>query len=156
MKKKNGFIHKIRPRILRSNMKKFYNTKNIKIDILSVISPSPPPNDFSSLIYTSYGRSTLQLNSVYIQSAPWRLLPHPAVWYTVSELLGDPEVSANLYCNLRTSVLWRLRDYLWLLMGHLVCINLYNLQRIETTLYIYITLFGLLSRDFSTWNLIYI
>ena len=34
-----------------------------------------------------------------------------------SGVLGDPEVSANLYCNSRTSVLWRLRDYLRLVMG---------------------------------------
>ena len=32
-------------------------------------------------------------------------------------LLGAPEVSANVYCNSRTSVLGRLRDYLRLLMG---------------------------------------
>ena len=32
-------------------------------------------------------------------------------------ILGAPEVSANLYCNSRTSVLGRLRDYLRLLMG---------------------------------------
>ena len=32
-------------------------------------------------------------------------------------LLGASEVSANLYCNSRTSVLERLRDYLRLLMG---------------------------------------
>ena len=32
-------------------------------------------------------------------------------------ILGDPEVSANLFCNSRASVLWRLRDYLRLLMG---------------------------------------
>ena len=32
-------------------------------------------------------------------------------------LLGASEVSANLYCNSRTSVLGRLRDYLRLLMG---------------------------------------
>ena len=31
-------------------------------------------------------------------------------------LLGASEVSANLYCNSRTSVLGRLRDYLRLLM----------------------------------------
>ena len=31
-------------------------------------------------------------------------------------LLGASEVSANLHCNLRTSVLGRLRDYLRLLM----------------------------------------
>jgi len=35
-------------------------------------------------------------------------------------VLGDPEVSANLYCNSRTSVLWKLRDDMRLLMGHLV------------------------------------
>jgi len=35
-------------------------------------------------------------------------------------ILGDPEVSANLYCNSRTSVLWKLRDDMRLLMGHLV------------------------------------
>ena len=33
-------------------------------------------------------------------------------------ILGDLEVSANLYCNSRASVLWRLRDYLRLLMVH--------------------------------------
>ena len=32
-------------------------------------------------------------------------------------ILGASEVSANLYCNSRTSVLGRLRDYLRLLMG---------------------------------------
>ena len=32
-------------------------------------------------------------------------------------VLGASEVSANLYCNSRTSVLGRLRDYLRLLMG---------------------------------------
>ena len=31
-------------------------------------------------------------------------------------MLGDSEVSANLYCNSRTSVWGRLRDYLRLLM----------------------------------------
>ena len=35
-------------------------------------------------------------------------------------VLGTSEVSANLYCNSRTSVLGRLRDYLRILMGHLV------------------------------------
>ena len=43
-----------------------------------------------------------------------------------SFLLGDPEVSANLYCNSRTSVLWRLRDYLRLLMGNLVSFIIYK------------------------------
>ena len=33
------------------------------------------------------------------------------------QVLGASEVSANLYCNSRTSVLGRLRDYLRLLMG---------------------------------------
>ena len=33
-------------------------------------------------------------------------------------LLCDSEVSANLYCNTRKSLLGRLRDYLRLLMGH--------------------------------------
>ena len=32
-------------------------------------------------------------------------------------VLGDPEVSANLYCNSRTTVLGRFHDYLRLLMG---------------------------------------
>ena len=36
--------------------------------------------------------------------------------YTDIDLLGDPELTANLYCNSCTSVLWRLRDYLRLLM----------------------------------------
>ena len=35
----------------------------------------------------------------------------------VRSLLGDPEVSANLYSSSRTSVLLRLRDYLRLLKG---------------------------------------
>ena len=35
----------------------------------------------------------------------------------VTIVLGASEVSANLYCNSRTSVLGRLRDYLRLLMG---------------------------------------
>ena len=34
-----------------------------------------------------------------------------------NKLLSASEVSANLYCNSRTSVLGRLRDYLRLLMG---------------------------------------
>ena len=57
------------------------------------------------------------------------------IWFVyflfLSSILGDPEVSANLYCNLRTSVLWRLRDYLRLLMGHLVACNciVYTMQR---------------------------
>ena len=34
----------------------------------------------------------------------------------MSRLLGASEVSANLYCNSRTSVLGRSRDYLRLLM----------------------------------------
>ena len=34
--------------------------------------------------------------------------------------MGASEVSANLYCNSRTSVLGRLRDYLRLLMKHSV------------------------------------
>ena len=33
-----------------------------------------------------------------------------------SDLLGSSEVSVNLYCNSRTSVLGRLRDYLRILM----------------------------------------
>ena len=33
-----------------------------------------------------------------------------------NQVLGASEVSANLYCNSRTSVLGRLRDYLRLLM----------------------------------------
>ena len=37
-------------------------------------------------------------------------------------LLGASEVSANLYCNSRTSVLGRLGDYLRLLMKRSVCI----------------------------------
>ena len=36
-------------------------------------------------------------------------------------VLGASEVSANLYCNSRTSVLGRLRDYLRLLMKRSVC-----------------------------------
>ena len=36
------------------------------------------------------------------------------------KVLGAPEVSANLYCNSRTSVLGRLRDYLRLLMKRYV------------------------------------
>ena len=36
-------------------------------------------------------------------------------------LLGASKVSANLYCNSRTSVLGRLRDYLRLLMKRSVC-----------------------------------
>ena len=42
-------------------------------------------------------------------------------------LMGASEVSANLYCNLRTSVLGRLRDYLRLLMGRtLHTLNMLN------------------------------
>ena len=37
-----------------------------------------------------------------------------------SYILGDSELTANLYCNSRTSVLLRLRDYLRLLMGRRV------------------------------------
>ena len=35
-------------------------------------------------------------------------------------VLGASEVSANLYCNSRKSVLGRLRDYLQLLMGRTI------------------------------------
>ena len=44
-----------------------------------------------------------------------------------SYILGASEVSAN-HCNSRTSVLGRLRDYLWLLMKRSVCLskNLYE------------------------------
>ena len=52
-------------------------------------------------------------------------------------ILGDPEVSANLYCNSRTSVLWRLRDYLRLLMGRRVRGYISRiLNRILTGIYI--------------------
>ena len=37
------------------------------------------------------------------------------------DILGASEVSANLYCNSRASVLGRLRDYLWLLIGRTLC-----------------------------------
>ena len=39
-------------------------------------------------------------------------------------LLGASEVSANLYCNSRTSVLGRLRDYLRLLMKRSVVVRI--------------------------------
>ena len=39
-------------------------------------------------------------------------------------VLGVPEVSANLYCNSRTSVLEGLHDYLRLLMKRSVCVDL--------------------------------
>ena len=42
------------------------------------------------------------------------VLPANAI---VEYLMGASEVSANLYCNSRTSVLGRLRDYLRLFMG---------------------------------------
>ena len=45
-------------------------------------------------------------------------------------LLGASEVSANLYCNSRTSVLGRLRDYLRLLMGR----TLYYFTRLQRIL----------------------
>ena len=32
--------------------------------------------------------STIQLSSVYFQSSPWRLLPHPAAWNTVLECIN--------------------------------------------------------------------
>ena len=37
-------------------------------------------------------------------------------WQLYIYILGASEVSANLYCNSRTSVLGRLREYLRLLM----------------------------------------
>ena len=41
------------------------------------------------------------------------MIKRPAIY-----ILGASEVSVNLYCNSRKSVLGRLRDYLRLLMGH--------------------------------------
>ena len=41
------------------------------------------------------------------------------------DLLDASEVSANLYCNSRTSVLGRLRDYLRLLIGRTLYKNLH-------------------------------
>ena len=48
------------------------------------------------------------------------VLPANAI---VEYLMGASEVSANLYCNSRTSVLGRLRDYLRLFMGRTLCID---------------------------------
>ena len=42
---------------------------------------------------------------------------------------GASEVSANLYCNSRTSVLGRMRDYLRLLMKHSVCVKMPGVDR---------------------------
>ena len=48
----------------------------------------------------------------------------------VTKLLGASKVRANLYCNSRTSVLGRLRDYLRLLMkrsvhpGKILCLDI--------------------------------
>ena len=48
------------------------------------------------------------------------VLPANAI---VEYLMGASEVSANLYCNSRTSVLGRLRDYLRLLIGRTLCLR---------------------------------
>ena len=49
---------------------------------------------------------------------------------TLFEVLGASEVSANLYCNSRTSVFGRLRDYLRLLMTRSV-LTLYEWSRVR-------------------------
>ena len=42
-------------------------------------------------------------------------------------VLGASEVSANMFCNSRTSVLGRLRNYLRLLMGRTLCVQILKL-----------------------------
>ena len=49
----------------------------------------------------------------------------------VKHILGASKVSANQYCNSRTSVLGRLRDYLRLLMKSAVAFR-YNNWRYES------------------------
>ena len=39
----------------------------------------------------------------------------------MAAILGASEVSANLYCNLRTSVFGRLRDYMVTNGAHVIC-----------------------------------
>ena len=53
------------------------------------------------------------------------------------KILGGPEVSANLYCNSRTSVLLRLRDYLRLLMGHRVHIYILTMSVASSSIFGY-------------------
>ena len=52
-----------------------------------------------------FNLSTIQPNSVYIQSSPWKLLLHPAVWNTVSKLCIN---CCNLSCIEKT---WCLKMY---------------------------------------------
>ena len=68
--------------------------------------------NFLSLIRVMAGQlfNFIQLNSVYIQSFPWRLLLHPAAWNTVSELCIN-------FCNLQ-------REHIYVLSGYLRCIKI--------------------------------
>ena len=56
-------------------------------------------------------------STTHVQLLQWL---HGKQQQQLNHIQGDPEVSANLYCNSRASVLGRLRDYLRKLMGHAV------------------------------------
>ena len=69
---------------------------------------------------------------------PWIITYHCWVYH----LLGASEVSANLYCNSRTSVLGRLRDYSRLLMKRSVFIIFVESNRtaVHCIVYTYLSL----------------
>ena len=71
--------------------------------------------------YLLYSRATLDEKPSFYVAMPQLfsasyIFISLTLFNVITELLGASEVSANLYCNSRTSVLWRLRDYLRLLM----------------------------------------